>query len=176
MGTWESTSILGDPCLPTDVNMYVSTMGTMLENRKVSNLFRMDVKEWDEDLVRDVFNDKDANIILGIPLTRSSGLNDSWYWGKEVNRVYSVKSAYRWIQSQKNVNNEDDNLGFWKNLWQLKFPPKVKDLIWRATTICLPTKMNLRRKHVLVNSACPFYDILNETTFHCLVACDFSWQ
>lgn len=90
---------------------------------------------WDNELIADIF---DANLILVIPLR--SGLEDSWYWKGEKMGHYSVKSAYGMLQSEKNSNNTSDNSGFWRKLWNLKVPAKVKNLLWRAATGCLPTK------------------------------------
>lgn len=36
--------------------------------------------------------------------------------------------------------------------------------------------MNLQGKHVLINSVCPFCIVYNMSTFHCLVASEFSWN
>lgn len=90
----------------------------------VSSLFCVNIKEWDEDLVRDV-NERDVVIILGIYLS-SSNLEDSWYWSNETSGIYLVKNGYRWLLSLKMVARTDDNSGFWKKLWHLKVPPKNK--------------------------------------------------
>lgn len=50
--------------------------------------------------------------------------------------------------------------------------PKAKDLICN----CFSTMMNLKRKRVEVNLSCPFCTIFNESTFHCLVSCEYAWS
>lgn len=52
----------------------------------------MDAKEWDEELIINVFNGMDAEIIIGILLSESAK-EDTWYWAKEVNGVSSVEST-----------------------------------------------------------------------------------
>lgn len=64
---------------------------------------------------------------------------------------YSVKSAYIFLQEMKSNTHVIDNSGFWRNLSNLKIPPKVKYFLRRAASNCLPTKHLLRIRHVEVN-------------------------
>lgn len=48
--------------------------------------------QWDIDLIFDIFNDRDANLIVSIPLRNNE--SDAWYLRGEKSGVYSVKSAY----------------------------------------------------------------------------------
>lgn len=59
-------------------------------------------------------------------------------------------------------------------MWKLQVPPKVKNLVWRAASNCLPTKSLLRSKHVQVDSACPLCQQQRESISHCLVQCSFA--
>lgn len=72
-----------------------------------------------------------------------------------------------------------DNMSFWKILWNIKAPPQVLNLIWRALTYCLPTLFQLQSKHVPVNNICPVCKEGVESIFHALVQCkaaDMCWQ
>lgn len=130
-------------------------------------------KVWDNELIADIFEERDANLILAIPLR--SDMRDSWYWKGEKLGHYSVKSAYGMLQKEKNANNNaPDNSGFWRKLWNLKVPAKVKNLVWRATTGCLPTKVQLRTKHVDVNDTCHVCNNASESIFHSLISCQFA--
>ncbi|XP_030483709.2 uncharacterized protein LOC115700281 [Cannabis sativa] len=62
---------------------------------------------------------------------------------------------------------------FWDKLWRLKVPPKVKDLLWRVASNCLPTKVQLRHRHVNIDSICPVCSSDSETILHRLVECSF---
>ncbi|KAM6563313.1 hypothetical protein CsatB_023311 [Cannabis sativa] len=64
--------------------------------------------------------------------------------------------------------------GFWRNLWQLKIPPKVKNLLWPAASGVLPTCVNLRIKHVDIPSTCPVCHSAPETISHALLSCHFT--
>lgn len=51
---------------------------------------------------------------------------------------------------------ESINKSFWKNLWQLKLSNKMKTFAWRACRDSLPTFINLKKKHVMVEDRCVF--------------------
>ncbi|XP_060965397.1 uncharacterized protein LOC133034347 [Cannabis sativa] len=58
---------------------------------------QVDHHKWDEEIVSDLFNDRNRDLILGIPLSNSASA-DCWSWSRESSRFYTVKSAYRWLQ------------------------------------------------------------------------------
>lgn len=73
----------------------------------------------------------------------------------------------------------NDNMEFWKNMWNSKAPPKVLNLIWRAVNHCLPTKTQLQSKHVSVDNMCPVCNEEEESVEHALVKCRLTgrvWQ
>lgn len=94
---------------------------------------------------------------------------DSLYWGMESSGEYSVRSAYRLIQAQKGLWRLSDSSSVWRDIWRIKAPPKVLNLIWRALSNCLPTKTNLQAKHVPVTAMCPICGGEEETVLHALV-------
>lgn len=69
IGPGDMVSIKGKPWLLLDEdNPFVTTTNQVLENRKVASLMCVDRREWDKDLIRDVFNSRDQEGILRIPL------------------------------------------------------------------------------------------------------------
>ncbi|KAM6587872.1 hypothetical protein CsatA_010477 [Cannabis sativa] len=173
IGTGSSTSILHHPWLPDSGNPYITSSHIGLIGHTVSSLFSIDERRWDTDLVRDMFNERDANLILSIPLSFSAS-SDFWSWSNESSGHFSVKSAYRILQASKDPRTGSNNSGFWKNLWQLKIPPKVRNFLWRAASGSLPTCVNLRTKHVDVPPVCPVCQAAPETTSHILLSCIFA--
>uniref|UniRef100_A0A803PQB3 Reverse transcriptase n=1 Tax=Cannabis sativa TaxID=3483 RepID=A0A803PQB3_CANSA len=139
----------------------------------VSSLFTVDARTWDIELVQVMFNHRDADLILSIPLSFSAS-GDFWSWSGEHSGNFSVKSAYRMLQDNKDRRSGVNNSGFWRNLWQLKIPPKVKNLLWRAASGVLPTCLNLRIKHVDIPSTCPVCHSAPETISHALLSCNFA--
>lgn len=153
-------------------NAFVVSTNEALRGVKVSALFETGKNRWDVDLVHDMFEERDVNLILSIPLNRSE--EDIWFWSKERSGNYSVKSSYHWLQTQKHNFNRGDNDRYWNRMWSLKVPLKVKHMIWRAATGCLPTKVQLQSKQVHIDNLCPQCQIEPESTIHALVTCIFA--
>lgn len=119
--------MIEDPWLPSTQNPYIQTNNEALWNRKVSSLMDTSTGTWNTDLVLDIFDEMDANSILSIPISIED--NDMWYWRKEKMESYSVKSAYQLLQENELLNRSSNNSGFWRCLWNLKIPPKVKNFV-----------------------------------------------
>lgn len=112
------------------------------------------------------------HLIISIPLNHSE--HDIWYWKKDRMGCYSVKTSYVLIQKMKNGHITNASSRFWKRLWMLKVPSKVKHFMWRAATGCLPTKFWLHQKHVDINVSCHLCNQDPETIDHVLLKCLFS--
>lgn len=106
------------------------------------SLLNTEQNQWDVDLLRDVFEERDVNLILAIPINVDSA--DTWYWKKEKMGHFSVKTAYSLVQELRGVQRTSDNSGFWWSLWNLKIPAKVKFFLWSAAIGCLSTKDKLK--------------------------------
>ncbi|XP_060972158.1 uncharacterized protein LOC115717516 [Cannabis sativa] len=140
IGSGLTVQITLDPWLPVMDRPSPFLLVPGLKNFSVSNLFQVGNQSWDADIVCDLFSPTDDAIILGIPIQPSGG-DDSWYWLAEKNGFYSVRSAYKLLQDQKHHSDNPEGHTFWKKLWSLKVPPKMKDLVWRAASNCLATKI-----------------------------------
>ncbi|KAM6589517.1 hypothetical protein CsatA_012122 [Cannabis sativa] len=173
IGPGTSTNVLHTPWLPSDSQPCITSSHPSLVSCKVSQLMKIDQREWDPDIITDLFIPSEAQLILGIPLSNQV-VDDVWYWCKETAGFYSVKSAYRHIQETKGHWASDEGSNFWKKFWKIKVPPKVLHFAWRALTDCLATRDQLRIKHVHVTSACVFCNDASETTYHLFIECPFS--
>lgn len=89
VGNGNAVNILNVPWLPVETDPYIHTANVALQNQKVNSLMITGEKIWDEDLIRDVFDDRDANIILNIPLNEE--VKDNWYWRNDKLGAYTVK-------------------------------------------------------------------------------------
>jgi hypothetical protein len=84
---------------------------------------------WKTQMVNNMFNDRDAQEILHIPLV-NYGTNDEMIWRFEKRGFYTVKSAYR-VCVDMLLDREDWKVeGDWNQLWALPFPPKVQHFMW----------------------------------------------
>uniref|UniRef100_A0A803QJD1 Reverse transcriptase domain-containing protein n=1 Tax=Cannabis sativa TaxID=3483 RepID=A0A803QJD1_CANSA len=173
IGGGNSVSILFDPWLLDDQNPFVSSHHPALEGQLVSSLLSVGSKQWDAEVIDDLFNDRDKNLIFSIQLSETGDL-DSWYWSRSPSSFYTVKSAYKTLQHNNCNFITDQQKEGYKQLWQFDIPPKVQHFLWRALSECLPTKIQLNTKHVNVETSCPFCSLAEETIFHILLGCGFS--
>ncbi|XP_062075661.1 uncharacterized protein LOC133779761 [Humulus lupulus] len=128
--------MLNKPWLPGKDDPLLKTFNPSLEGFKVSNVMKIDRREWDEDVVKDLFDDR----------------------------------------RDKEGNQGEEHSGFWRQLWRLKVPPKVKNLLWREVSGCLPTKSQLHLKDVAIDLYCPSCNVVMESIYHSLVRCSFAQE
>lgn len=77
VGDGASINIMTDPWLPKEQNPFVQTNNIVLNDQKVKALMNMDGNGWDADLVRDIFNEEEADLILSISVNSEN--KDRWY-------------------------------------------------------------------------------------------------
>ncbi|XP_074356428.1 uncharacterized protein LOC141696142 [Apium graveolens] len=152
IGNGQTVDITNSPWLPSIEDPFVHSDNKAISNQKVISLFKIDEKAWDIELVLDVFEERDAELILSIPLTEND--KDTWYWRHEKMGHYSVKSGYNVIQASKNQPNTVDNSRFWRKLWNLKIPNKAR--------------------RIQVNAQCPVCNLCDESAIHSLVTFSFA--
>uniref|UniRef100_A0A803Q693 RNase H type-1 domain-containing protein n=1 Tax=Cannabis sativa TaxID=3483 RepID=A0A803Q693_CANSA len=99
IGDGLSIRFVSDLWLPREEFPTPTSDLSMYNDHRVNSLFKVGCREWDEEVVRDVFNEGDAEVILGIPLAAGDA-RDSWYWFKERHGVYSVKTAYHCLLTE----------------------------------------------------------------------------
>jgi hypothetical protein len=113
---------------------------------KVCDLFLPDSRQWDEDLVRASLSAFDADAILRMkPGSRLD--EDIEAWAFEKNGVFSVRSCYRMLKHENDQKedfdrNETSSTGdnnWWKCVWKLKVPPKIRIFWWRVLNNFLPS-------------------------------------
>lgn len=90
---------------------------------------------------------------------------------------YSVKTGYQLLGELENreVASGSSNAelrNFWKEIWSLQIPNKIKHFCWRACTDSLPTLANLYRCKVVSSPLCSNYEKESETAFQALWDCD----
>ena len=67
--------------------------------------------------------------------------------------------------------DKQNNKNFWKTIWGLNVPNKIKSFSWRASKNILPTKSNLGRRNILDNPTCEACDEEAKSSGHCLWSC-----
>ncbi|XP_060972577.1 uncharacterized protein LOC115717978 [Cannabis sativa] len=173
IGGGSEAFILNETWWPDNEHPYVISNHPGLINKVVSSLFQFNDRAWDAKILQDLFDTRDREVILNIQLS-STATHDEWYWKKETSVVYSVRSAYRFLQELKGSWSLDNNAGFWRKQWNLKIPPKARNFLWRAISNCLPTRTQLCTKHVELVNVCPMCNAFAQSNFHVLVGCTFA--
>lgn len=110
VGNGASITILEDPWLPDNDNPFIQTNQIGLRDKTISSLMVTGENRWDVDLLNDMFEERDIDLILSIPLRDND--SDSWYWKKEKLRCYSVKTAYKLLQESKLPSPSNNNPRF----------------------------------------------------------------
>lgn len=59
IGSGDSIDIVGQPWLNDEANHFVTTISESFKNNKVSSLFAINSTNWDTNIVRDLFNERD---------------------------------------------------------------------------------------------------------------------
>ena len=128
--------------------------------------WRRNLFVWEEQMKSDLIKSLDT-------VTLYRDVIDTWCW--EGNMSYTVKRAYELLHGITDSQSSD----FFKQLWELKAPSKVKALVWRITLSRIPTRADLKRRGILGLSdvtICPLCNEGEENISHlflCVQGCSF---
>lgn len=117
VGDGRNIEVLDQPWLSNEHNPYVTIQNDALRGVMVYNLFKTNGRECDEDIIDDLFGERDIREIYSLVLNKNQ-YEDTIYWLFEQNGYYSVKSAYKAIQSFNGRWNTDNQGGTWSTLWK----------------------------------------------------------
>lgn len=96
-------------------------------------------------------------------------------WHFEKNGLYSVKSGYMVAQKRLPTSIASSSSGslseWWKALWKLNVPSKIRMFIWRLCFDRLPTRSNLVKRGVDVQNCCVHCGRKGEDCFHVFWGC-----
>ena len=117
----------------------------------VSSLIDEDTKWWRSDLVRSIFLPHEAASILKIPISFRLP-DDQLVWIGNKRGSFTVKSAYYIAmcliddQDLRECSDVHSQAAFWKAIWHLNIPPKIRIFAWKVCRNGLPTLLNLSRR------------------------------
>lgn len=168
LGSGKEIKVWGQPWLKEEVNPCVTSECQGLEHATVASLMYTDRRQWDIDIIQDLFNSRDQQSILNTPIP-DEGEEDCFFWDKE------NSDCFFWDKKIVFWNNTD-NQSLWKTVWRIKAPPKVLNMVWRAFSSCLPTKTVLYSRYVPIDTRCPVCNGEDESIRHILVECPFADQ
>ena len=111
-----------------------SLLPSVLVKTKVQALINPDLGVWKPDLIHQLFLPHEDTTILGIPLSRRC-LPDKIAWAYSPLGLFTTSSAYKLLVScdvigQAGSSNMETQKQFWKGVWRLHIPNKIKHFIW----------------------------------------------
>ncbi|KAL5781846.1 hypothetical protein ACOSP7_006875 [Xanthoceras sorbifolium] len=142
----------------------------------VADFIDKDKHSWSVNRLKECFSAFDCGSIMSIPLSFKERFDD-WVWHFEKKWVYSVQNGYILALSVKSKGERSDSSllqKWWKVLWHLNIPPKVRIFIWRLYYDVVPALLNLVVRKILVSPLCPLCGLVDESTTHALFWCKFA--
>ena len=100
-----------------------------------------------------------------------------------------MKARYQKLCEEANFNaasssDSSHQSAFWKCIWKLHVPNKIKNFLWKVCSNALSTKVNLKKRKILDEAKCSACLLDQETTLHAIWSCEtlnkiwapcFSW-
>jgi len=102
--------------------------GIYVRDFNVQSLLSEHGKYWNATLIQQIFRNDIAEAILHTPLY-GQVIHDRLIWKAERNGCYTVRSAYRLCVEELIDVSHLRRPSNWQNIWRLKVPPKVKNLL-----------------------------------------------
>lgn len=130
-----------DPWLPRDGGFKPREIADFAKAFRVSQFIEPNGNTWREELVCEAFNQEEAQIVLGIPLSRFA-MRDRATWHYTGNGMYTVKSGYEIaLELRRNGqlgsrlegegSTRERRKEVWKSVWRLPCQGKIKHFVWK---------------------------------------------
>ena len=176
IGRGDSVCIWRDKWLPSpSPGLPLSPPNLLDAEACVSSLIQQSSGTWNSTLIDQIFLPSDAELIKSIPLSMRVR-DDVVVWSREKNGIYSVRSAYKMLtEAESSPQQSCSDMGewkkFWKLVWSVRVPHKVRHFLWRACSNALPTMANLSRRHIVTDDKCGFCLGAEEDVLHAVWGC-----
>jgi hypothetical protein len=178
IGNGSNIKVLTDPWIPNVRPEMLKTLTPLPNGTTVDVLLIEDHRSWDADVVRSVFEEEIANLVLQIPISRRGG-EDFLSWPLTKYGEYSVRFAYHLARTEKlyvdrskhgggSLSDMQNESILWKKLWAIKAHGKMKINLWRFAHDSLPSGSQLAQRHVPASAACVVCG-REETAAHCIL-------
>ncbi|KDP39439.1 hypothetical protein JCGZ_03721 [Jatropha curcas] len=127
-------------------------------NATVHNLIDFNECCWNREVVLAMFSEEEFSCILRIPLCLQRG-EDVNNWIHNKSGQFSVKQAYSvtfntLVASTMASSSQWSEVSYWKHLWNLHLPSKLKHFFYRACSGQLSIKLALVRWSIPVDPIC----------------------
>lgn len=144
----------------------------------VSELMVTGGKQWDENLVKLLTMEADAEAILRIHIPQRDVV-DSPAWYHEQSGMFTVRSAYRlaWSHSDLATRHQATSSApsgerkIWNSLWSANVQPKIRIFGSQLAHDSLPTVKNKWKRTLEIINVCKLCGQREEDGYHATVAC-----
>lgn len=92
--------------------------------------------------------------------------DDELVWNSESSDIFSVSSVYKLLQRNYPNFIQIISKEYYRKLWNLNIPTKVKIIMLRITNDFFPTRANMFKKRLVVDPMCPICGNGTEDPFH----------
>jgi hypothetical protein len=140
----------------------------------------LSVPAWNIPLLHYLFDDVSIREILK---TNFSSHSESKYiWTPSANGLFSTKSAYKMISSQRSLQTHFPlPVAKWKQLWKLNLNDRLKLFLWKIAWDIVPSKSRLNSVFPIPQAdlVCPLCNVEEDSLSHLFFRCFFariSWR
>ncbi|KAA3464007.1 reverse transcriptase [Gossypium australe] len=175
VGTGQGISISEDVWIPNYINVRLLSRFDNLQSDRVAELISSNNREWHRELILNTFPAEVANLILRIPLAQEP-YDDFLSWSGEPSGEFSVRSSYKLLQNVDPTAYalQSNYRDFYRKLWRIDLPIKIKIFIWKSSWNYLATKVNMLIRRLATSSLCPHCGVAEETMNHLFRVCPVS--
>jgi hypothetical protein len=184
IGDGRSVKITSDNWIPDRPAYMLCPINDIPAVASVNCLVDDQSRTWIPETVNAFFDEETAEQIMQIQISKDGG--DFIRWPHTKNGVYSVRSAYNLARtdsffisrskkgggSSSSAANEEEQ---WKMVWKIDAPGKMKIHLWRFAHDCLPTGVQLFRRHIPASVDCVFCG-RKEDVEHTFLSCPFAHE
>ncbi|KAA3476412.1 reverse transcriptase [Gossypium australe] len=170
----DEISILDDAWILDLQNFRLSFHVNNLSDFKVVDLIDDSSRKWKSEELESTFPDYIAEKILRIPLAKEPD-NDVMAWSGEPSGEFTVRSAYKLLHHKK-IDPRAYALQivykkFYKKLWMLNLPSKIKIIAWKISWNYISTRVNMHHRRLSNIQVCPRCGAGAEDTNHLFREC-----
>ena len=135
-----------DPWIPSNHSRKPLVRLPDFEITMVSELIDQNLAGWDKEKLEDNFIPMDVAAISAIPLGRF--YDDDWAWSHEKSGNFTVRSICKLLEAEQRFTDNPSSSGaslssFWKKLWKIPVPLKVRAFWWRVINGFVPCRQIL---------------------------------
>ncbi|KAK9670180.1 hypothetical protein RND81_13G183600 [Saponaria officinalis] len=129
---------------------------------------------WNSELLAQICHQDNAERIMQVHISHRAPV-DRLFWWPDRKGLFSIKTAYMLGRMRPSLawrsmlGSGSD--GYWKEIWKLQVPPKLKHFLWRTCSDSLAVRANLHKRHINVSPICAICQEAEETVVHALLDC-----